>query len=163
MKIKSQFICSFRLLIIESNGFYSSNCVTESITTKDSSKAILNPIRKLENANQNESICKVRFNIQGEKHDSISPKISPRKQESNQNIFKLVDDTINFIDQELTKSYKQTNIGMRGIIKATVNEADLIQKNDSICSIGKHHSFNSIICICSLIRHRFAQMIWYQD
>ena len=73
----------------------------------------MNPIRKLESLNQNESFSNVRFNIQTDKFETENIKVSPRKQESNQNIFKLVDDTINFIDQELTKSYKQTNIGMK--------------------------------------------------
>ena len=75
------------------------------------------------------------------KNDCQNLKISPRKPESNQNIFKLVDDTINFIDQELTKSYKQTNIGMKNNWRRVINEIEEINKNNTISQNSKLYSF----------------------
>lgn len=61
-----------------------------------------------------------------------------KKVESNQNILKLADDTINFIDQELTKSYKQTNPVRKNSTSPNKNDEQRLSTNTSTASIGKH-------------------------
>ena len=75
---------------------------------------------------------------QGDQADSLNLKLSPKRPESSLQIFKLVDDTIDFIDQELTKSYKQSTIG---VLKPKSNSKLKINKvanGESISSIGTH-------------------------
>lgn len=69
-------------------------------------------------------------------------KISPSKADNNQHIFKLVDDTLNFIDQELTKSYKQSNIGVKVQKPQLKVDDDRRTKSDMTNSFGKLPSYN---------------------
>lgn len=72
-------------------------------------------------------------NIVGNKEENKSG-----KPPINKNILKLADDSLNFIDQELTKSYKVTNIGTKPL---QLNQKELKSiktlQEDNLKSIGK--------------------------
>jgi len=61
---------------------------------------------------------------------------------TSKNILKLADDTLNFIDQELTKSYKVTSIGIKPH-KLSHNEKvnNKVQKEDAFKTIGESSNY----------------------
>lgn len=63
-------------------------------------------------------------------HEKSSTKSNTN--ETNRNILKLADDTLNFIDQELTKSYKQTNLNQN----KSPSKSELEDKFNNLKSIG---------------------------
>ena len=110
------------------------NSIVES--SKPTKKKSLNPLRKLEGISQNESLNNIKIAIQGDQADVINVKQSPKRPESNHQIFKLVDDTIDFIDQELTKSYKQSNIGVCNFKSNSKFKINKVANYDNQNSIG---------------------------
>lgn len=96
-------------------------------------KTSLNPLRKLEAMSHNSS----NFSLFNDPSDTeVKKKVSP-KVDSNQNILKLAEDTLNFIDQELTKSYKLSNINSKTNNTPTKEHENLKKKDDCLKSIGK--------------------------
>ena len=82
----------------------------ESNNLSENKKNNLNPLRKLESFNQIESTLHSGLSLFNDQSENDYKNVNSNRGESNQNILKLAEDTLNFIDQELTKSYKLTNV-----------------------------------------------------
>jgi beta-galactosidase/beta-glucuronidase len=97
-------------------------------------------LRKIENINQkdrNTSYSLFNDTSDNESKDLSTLKLPMPDQNQNQNILKLAEDTLNFIDQELTKSYKVTSIGQaQNSPSPNKDEERKLQLNDALKSIG---------------------------
>ena len=100
------------------------------------------------------------FNDQSDAEDIINSKNNVTSN-TNKSILKLADDTINFIDQELTKSYKQSN--------NTINKANSPVKNnlndqeDDIKAIGRLLSYFSNYMICQIFNRKSLFITTFLD
>ncbi|CAI2360949.1 unnamed protein product [Moneuplotes crassus] len=89
------------------------------------SKANINPLRKLENMST--SYSKLRntsyslFNDPSDTESGIPPIDNPESKKADKNVLKLAEETLSFIDRELTKSYKVTSIGQERPPKCSPN------------------------------------------
>lgn len=100
----------------------------------------MNPLRKLESLNQIESTRHSGLSLFNDQSETDYKNLSSNRGESNQNILKLAEDTLNFIDQELTKSYKLTNVETIHNRSPTKIEESKNQFTDSISKFKYIHS-----------------------